>query len=358
MKARRLDAMHRWPYAMLLAGLFALLGLWAWPCCAADDPPEEGEEAGEEGKEEDETTGGKDERVIVETEEHRFEPWRLPKNWRNEDGSFNQEAIVTQQTRRLKVLNQELLAAFQLVETKHYLIFSNADPRVTALFVRWCEALYKNLGQQFGIPATERVWDGKCVLMIFGTRSLFERHAREFDSFGAEGAGAYFAPESRSPDNPQLVHICIPLGTGDLKWLQEVLAHEGTHAFFQLYRKSVDLPRWLHEGLAEYMTVVNNKDLRREKQKYAIQHAQHGSSIRNLLKRDPRFGISYLEYNISYTLVEFLLRAGKEKFKTFVHALKDGKEPETALKEAYGWSFLELEHRWRIYVTKYASRGR
>jgi len=70
------------------------------------------------------------------------------------------------------------------------------------------------------------------------------------DGNDASRAGAYFAWESRAPTEPQLVHICIPLDTRDPRRLQELFAHEGTHAFFQLYRKVVNLPLWLHEGLA------------------------------------------------------------------------------------------------------------
>jgi len=138
---------------------------------------------------------------------------------------------------------------------------------------------------------------------------------------------------------------------------QELFAHEGTHAFFQLYKKPVDLPLWLHEGLAEFMTVVNDKGLRSQKQSWAKVYAQRGTPIGGILTRQAAQGLQYPEYNVSYTLVDFLVAAGRAKFKKFVDNLKDGKDQETALKDAYGWTLDDLQRRWRVYVNKVLARG-
>jgi hypothetical protein len=294
-------------------------------------------------------------RVVVHGGPRELEAWGLPADYRNADGSFNQPAIVALQKKRLEALNERLRAKFRLAETRHYLVVSDADSKMTATFVRWAEALYENLRRQFEIGQNDRVWDGKCVLMVFASRATFTAHGRMFDGCDSSRAGAYFAVEARAADEPQLVHICLPLDTRDPRRLQELFAHEGTHAFFQLYRRSVDLPLWLHEGLAEYMTVVNDATLRPRKVQLAVLAARRATPLAGLLERGPYTHLSYPEYSIAYTLVDFLVTAGKVRFKKFIDALKDGKDQKAALQEAYGWTFADLERRWRVYVGQYVA---
>jgi len=332
------------------------------PAKEGENPPKEGDKppkqpGGEAEPPSDRTAGGGDnEKAVVRGDQAKYEAWRLPENFKNPDGSFNQEALINQQKRRCGFMSEKLAAPFKMTETPHYLVFSSADENFTKTFVKMSEALYTSLRHQFGIDAKDRVWDGKCSLMLFNTRVLFEDYARIFDEFGARGAGAYFAWEANSPKEPQLVHICIPLDDRDVRRLQELFAHEGTHAFFQLYRTSVLLPLWLHEGLAEYMTVVNDPSLAAEKQLWAKYIARDGMSIQPILERPAGMGFSWPAYNVSYTLVDFLVAAGKPKFKKFVDGLKAGKPQEAALKEAYGWTLADLEQRWRVYVNEYLSK--
>jgi hypothetical protein len=343
---------RKWRVAALAAALTALVGLKALPSPAAP-APEPGKPAeGGTG----EAVGGKNGQVVVPpgAQESR----QLPENYRNADGSFNQKAIVSQQKARLEEVNKRLITRMRLVETPHYLVFSDADDQMMGLFVKWCEALYANLCRHFSIGPKEKTWDGKCILLVFSSHSVFQQYARVLDGHDASHAGAYFAWESQSPDEPQLVHICIPLDTRDPRRLQELFAHEGTHAFFQLYRKVVDLPLWLHEGLAEFMTVVNDKSLAPRKQEWAIRVAQAGTPIRPILEVPSGAGFTSPAYSVSYTLVDFLLTVGKPKFKKFIDLVKDGKPQEEALQEAYGFGLAELERRWYIFVLEYIPQRR
>jgi len=280
-----------------------------------------------------------------------LEVFRLPRNYRNEDGSFNQDAIVAQQKRRLDVINQKLGTKLRMVETAHYLVFSEADGAMTSLFVRWSESLYANLCQQFSIEPRERVWDGKCILILLNARAKFQQFAKDFDEHDASDAGAFFAWETYAPTEPQLVHMAFPLDDRDTRRLQELFAHEGTHAFIQLYKRTVELPLWLHEGLAEYMTVVNDPTLRPEKAAAALQTARSSKSISRVLKAGTDDSLSRQDYSIAYTLVDCLIAAGRSKFKEFILLLKDGKDQEAALQATYGCDRATLEKKWRAYMT-------
>jgi len=314
------------------------------------DPADKGDDgSGEPTKGEESGGGGKG--VVINIESAEFEPWRLPSNYKNADGTWNEESLLAQQKKRLDFMNEKLSARLKLSETPHYLIYSDAPPAITSAFVKMCEALYGNLCKQFAIEPNERIWDGKCILLLFGSRSLFMEYSRVFDGHDATNAGAYFAWECNNAKLPQLVHICIPTDAGNLRRLQELFAHEGTHAFFQLYKKPVTLPLWLHEGLAEFMTVVNDPGLKKQKQEWAITFAKNGRSIDGILNAAPYSGFAYPAYNVSYTLVDFLLAGPgwKVKFKKFIELLKAGKNQDEALQAAYGFDISGLEERWTVY---------
>jgi hypothetical protein len=306
--------------------------------------PPKGEEAG----------GGKG--VIINAQSAAFEAWRLPENFKTSNGSFNEVSLIAQQKKRLDFMNEKLSAKFKLTETTHYLIFSDAAPNITSTFVKMSEALYANLRKQFAIGEGERIWDGKCILLLFGSRDVFLKYSKTFDGHDAASAGAYFAWECNDPKLPQLVHICIPTDKGSPRRLQELFAHEGTHAFFQLYKRPANkepvmLPLWLHEGLAEYMTVVNDPQLKPKKQAWAIYFARTGADVHEVLDCPVGSGFKWPAYNVSYTLVDYLLSGvgWNVKFKKFVELLKADKGQDEALKEAYGFGIAELQERWRAY---------
>lgn len=180
------DSVHgkeKWRAAALAAVLAALLGHAALPGRAAPKP----EPVKPAERKTEEAGGDKGERVVVQSREPGV--WELPSNYRNADGSFNQQAIVAQQKMRLDEVNKRLMARMRLVETPHYLVFSDADDAMTGLFVKWCEALYSNLCRHFSIGPKEKTWDGKCILVVFNSRPLFQQFAKTFDDNDASRAG-------------------------------------------------------------------------------------------------------------------------------------------------------------------------
>jgi len=299
----------------------------------------------------DKPAGAKALKGHVRADRAGLEAFRLPPDYLNDDKTFNQEAILAQQKRRLDAINEKLGMKLRLAETPHYLVFSDADAAMTSQFVRWSETLYASLGAQFGIDPQERVWDGKCILIVFRSRSKFQEFARVFDENNAADAGAFFAWEHYEAGMPECVHIGIPLDERDPKRLQELFAHEGTHAFFQLYHKPVDLPLWLNEGLAEYMTVVNDANLRSPKMAPAVAAARAGTTIQPLLRAATGDDLKIQEYSVAFSLVDYLQQAGKAKFRKFITLLKDGKDQNAAMKAAYGFDTAGLAERWRASLT-------
>ena len=241
----------------------------------------------------------------------KMECFLLPTDWRNADGSINEAAIVVQEKKRLDVFNKELKVTMQMKETPHYLLFSCAPDKETQLFTTWCENLYSNLCRQFEITASEHLWNGKCLLLLFQTKDQYKAYAKTFDRVpnNIDKTSGYFLWECRevpgtdSKTLPQLVHICIPVEKRIPQDLQSVFAHEATHAFFEMYRKPGRLPLWLHEGVAVYMEVVNEPLMRG----YQLHLAKDYSVTNKPLK--PMFDntlddLTEDQYGVAYTLVE------------------------------------------------------
>jgi len=346
-----------WLSGLLAAALAALaVGLTAWPAAAgvlfsnagpAVTPPAAAAANTPDNSGNDNAASARTLKHPARSGKAGMDCFGLPADYRNADGTFNQDALVAQQKRRLDVINGKLGTKLRLSETPHYLVFSDADAAMTAQFMKWSEALYGSLGAQFGIDPKERIWDGKCILLLFRSRPKFQEFAKVFDANNAANAGAFFAWEHYEAGMPECVHIGIPLDERDPKRLQELFAHEGTHAFFQLYYKPVELPLWLHEGLAEYMTVVNDSNLRAAKTAPAVTAARAATPLHHLFTAATGDDLKIQEYCAAFTLVDYLQQAGKARFRKFITLLKDGKKQDAAMKEAYGFDTAGLADRWR-----------
>ncbi len=171
--------------------------------------------------------------------------------------------------------------------------------------------------------------------------------------------------------------------------LQHVVLHEATHAWslHHLLPAGIELPLWLEEGLAEYISYskVKRGELvfgREQRQRFIMRHG-------NVLKATTRAGISLQEIKTSIyqgegLTVEELMEADREVFYSskswsyyptawlFVHFLRHGEEnwatdkfpqllfyiaegysSSDALAHVYGVTSEELEQPFRKYVKKF-----
>jgi len=80
-------------------------------------------------------------------------------------------------TRRMAIGRPRTFAAAVLAT----LIIGLADKPTTKNFVQWCEPLYAALSSQFGLGSQDRVWDGRCILLLFKRSEDFAAYG-----FGAE----------------------------------------------------------------------------------------------------------------------------------------------------------------------------
>jgi len=271
----------------------------------------------------------------------------LPKACFNANGSFNQENIVLEQKKRAALIGEKLGVRFTVSETAHYLVFCNAGQEMTVAFREWCEPLYANLQRLLGMDPKERAWDGKCIVMLFNARQEFLNYATQFDNLDASRWSAYYVAENSSTTYPVCMHMSFAAGGRPLKPLQDLFAHEGTHAFFRTYKGNVRLPLWLEEGLGEYMMVYNDATLRPTKRAPAEAVGLSGKSIAGLFEYPSTAVLTTEEYSVCYTLVDYLFSVSGPRTRTLIEALKRKVPQDSAIQTSFGFKLADLQERWR-----------
>lgn len=269
---------------------------------------------------------------------------------------FDQAAIVSKQRARLGTIKTTLRLRMVASESDHFLLFSDLNTQVRQAILIWLEELRTKLITQLGVDPAVRLWDGKCVAVVFAKQEFLAAFAGSFDNHHLQRPRGYFVLEGRRPNAPRLVHIAAyqPLRGGN-RALREVLVHETTHAIVELYQRSAPLPLWVHEGLAEYMTLLMDPTLRATKQApaFKVATAIPYTSIEPVFASVfPSSNIA--AYSVSMSLVECLYAIKPAGVLHFVELLKQGVDPDDALAQAYdGLDTKELERRWKTFCMRF-----
>lgn len=274
---------------------------------------------------------------------------------RRELPEFDQAAIVADQRERLEGIGREIGVRLHAAESDNFLLFSDLDSRVRDGILVWLEDFRVKVMRMLRVGERDRLWDGKCLVLVFSNQESLQRYGAAFDRHAVGKSRGYFALEARMSDGPRLVHIATyqDLEEGN-RGLREVLVHEATHAVVELQGESGELPLWVHEGLAELLVVTVDPTQRALRQERAYNRASRAPyvSIEALLTK--RFSPRDVEdYAVSFSLVEVLHRRSAAKLREFVDLLKGGSDPAAALDETYGLTFAELERLWRGHVLQY-----
>ncbi len=223
---------------------------------------------------------------------------------------------------------------FRLVETEYFLFLTNLESQEVDGLIIYLDAMYEELCIAFGIPPTQNVWCGKCVVIAFRSERDFLNFENALMNRRAEGAQG----------------ICHSFGDGRVVFagfqgsngFPNVIVHETSHGFLHRYISSARIPSWLNEGIADWIgnEIVKSQRVPKRQQRAAEQVAAQGS-LGDFFTAQP---IRAEQYGIASAMVEILLRADgrKGKFKDFLDGIKQGEDPEQSLKESFGLTYLEL----------------
>lgn len=238
-----------------------------------------------------------------------------------------------------------------LLETDHFLIWTDWRRRDRADLSKWCEAMYGALCEQFDLDPADSVFLAKCPVFCFQAKGRFRRFAQKFDGYGAKSAVGY----TRSIEANGHVHVVlVRQGRSeiDLDRFASTLVHEGTHAFLHRLYSSTLLPPWVNEGYAELIVerVLAERSVTGENAKLlARQYVRHDWPIGDFLESAAPLAVH--RYALAHSIVSHVVQRGRERFADFVRGLKEGRSVPEALANAYdGLTIDGLERSWRAWV--------
>ena len=223
---------------------------------------------------------------------------------------------------------------FRYVETDYFMFLTNLAPQEVDGLIVHLDNMYSELCEAFGIPPTQNVWCGKCVVVCFRQQAeymSFERTMMKFDATGTQGL-------CHSYSDGRVIFSGYQGDSG----LPNVLVHETSHGFIHRYMSSVRIPSWLNEGMADWIAdAIVKSDRVPKKQQVAARFVEKTGTLGNFFQKER---ITGTEYGIASSMVQLLLRedGGDGKFKEFFDGIKMGKDTEQSLKDTFKLSYKEL----------------
>lgn len=238
-----------------------------------------------------------------------------------------------------------------LVESEHFLIWTDWGPRERSRLTNWAEAMYSSLCERFGLDVERDIFLAKCPVFCFRSKARFSRFAREFDGYDARGAIGY----TRSIEKNGHVHMAFArMGStpADYNRFACTLVHEGTHAFLHRIFGSMLLPHWVNEGYAELSAervlgercpALENADL------LARSYARFDWPVADFLSR--LSSIEVHQYPLAHSVISYLEVRSPQGLVRFIRDLKRGSELSTALAGNFdGLTVLELDRAWKDWI--------
>lgn len=244
---------------------------------------------------------------------------------------------------------EKMKLKFAEIQTAHFLIFTDWDAREYKFLETNCEAAYSAVSKQFDIPVKENIFIGRLPIYMFAKQSDFMKFSATLDGFPAsrnvlgyyssrsDGIGhmVMWKPDTRTKNT----------AAAEKDWAY-TLTHEFTHAFISRYKTDRRIPRWLNEGTAE--VIAYGQFPKPEAHAYARMMSAEPFEFENLFDDNMMPGGSM--YPVMQTMVEALIGENKKAFLAMFDDIKEGMEPEAALKKHFKAGYKDWEPAWRKYA--------
>jgi hypothetical protein len=239
---------------------------------------------------------------------------------------------------------------FAQFQTAHFLIITDWDPREYDFLKTNCEAAYSAVSKQFDIPVKENIFIGKLPIYMFSKQADFMKFSATLDGFPAgRNVLGYYSSRTDGighmvmwkPDTSRAANI----REAERNWAY-TLTHEFTHAFISRYKTDRRIPRWLNEGTAE--VIAYGQFPKPEAHRYARMMAGEDFTFENLFNDNMMPGGEM--YPVMQTMVEALIKESRKGFLAMFDDIKEGMDPEEAMKKHYKAGYRQWEPAWRRYA--------
>ena len=229
---------------------------------------------------------------------------------------------------------EAVASELRLLETAHFLIYTNRAKTSDRFLTTYCESLYRSLRRRLHVPGGTPIWAGKCPVFLFATEDQYENFCRDVADRGTPTGSGHYAVTG------DFVYLAIRAAKSTTR-IREVLAHEATHAFLSRYVSTRPLPKWVNEGLAEHVAATMVPGCAAAHRwlpavRLALTRNKDVSSV----LRDVR--LDSFDYGIAQSFVRFLIERSPTRFMRLVRRLKAGRDTAGALAD----SFVMTEERF------------
>ena len=250
-----------------------------------------------------------------------------------------------------ETVRREISEDLALIETQHFLIWTDWTKLRRGALADWCEGMYAALCEQFRFDPSDNIFLAKCPVFCWRSKSRFLKFARRFDNHDGADAIGY----TRSIEKSGHVHIVLlrqGRSEADFDRFACTLVHEGTHAFLHRLYSTRLIPHWVNEGYADLIAerVLGDRCPAGENAALlARQYVRYDWPIDGLLESVGPIGVH--QYALAYSLVKHLESLGPERFSGFIRDIKEGRTVGEALAAHYeGITPAQLEARWRSAI--------
>ncbi len=250
-----------------------------------------------------------------------------------------------------RTVQQAIYKDLALIETDHFLIWTDWEVDGRDRLADWCETMYGAVRDQLDLDPADNVFLAKCPVFCWRSQSRFRRFAREFDGYDGTNAVGY----TRSIEKNGHVHVVLlrqGRSEADYDRFACTLVHEGTHAVLHRVHSTRLIPHWVNEGLADLVAerVLTDRCPNAEKAELlARQYVRYDWPISHILGDPGPIGVH--EYPLAQSLVAYLERLGPKRFARFIRSLKEGRTVGAAVAMNYDdRTLVELEAGWRAAV--------
>ena len=223
----------------------------------------------------------------------------------------------------------------QTIETEHFIVTTDLSPSEVNNYLAYLDEMYRLLCTAFGLSPEKNIWCGKCVIMAFGKAETYHRFESEVMKVSSEGTQGLCHQSSDGT-------VIFAGYKGDSDYFGHVLVHETTHGFVHRYMSSARLPSWLNEGISDWLAdAVVKGDRGAIRARQTALSALAAGGLGDFLTSER---IPLGSYGTACSMVEILVARDRgTQFKQFLVWLKEGRDPETSLQEAFGLSYKDLE---------------
>jgi hypothetical protein len=247
------------------------------------------------------------------------------------------EALVEVQDLRFPLVN----GVWSVAQTTNFRVFHQNSPELAARVARTAErSRTMTYHRWFGRAPSP--WLFRCDIYLYPT-------ARDY-SMATGVPEAVPGHSTFQFDGGRLVSRRIDLHCDCPTLVSAVLPHETAHAVLHGMFDKEALPRWANEGMA---TLAEPRAQIRGQIKQLPRYRDAGQLLDTQAlmetKEYPRHHVLAF-YAQSVSLVAFL--TGSKEPQVFTRFLRDAQAIgyEKALQDHYGWSFPELERRWKAHA--------